>query len=275
MKLQESTISMIFGVLVVLVIGYLAVNYIQKQDGLVQNPLKIGNEQVNETKALEHTVGDNETLWSISEQYYGSGFNWTKIRDANNITDPNQIEKGQTLRIPDSEDNTEKLASGVSDESPATSTPEPTKVATTSLPENKPSEQENTQAKQDGEVKHTVERGDNLWLLAEQYYNDGFRWKQIAEENNIDNPSDLEIGKEITINNSTIRVASASTNTQSDDEELSKSTSYTVQKGDSLWSISIGAYGDGNKWVDIAKENDLDTPSVIHAGNTLKLPRTS
>ena len=48
---------------------------------------------------------------------------------------------------------------------------------------------------------------------------------------------------------------------------------YTVTRGDSLWSIAIRAYGDGYRWVDLAIENDLVNPNIIHAGNVLTLPR--
>jgi len=48
---------------------------------------------------------------------------------------------------------------------------------------------------------------------------------------------------------------------------------YTVQKGDTLWEISVRAYGDGYKWVEIAEANDLANPDLIHRGNEFVLPR--
>ncbi len=48
---------------------------------------------------------------------------------------------------------------------------------------------------------------------------------------------------------------------------------YTVQKGDTLWDISVRAYGDGFKWVEIAEANDLANPDLIHSGNEFVLPR--
>lgn len=50
-------------------------------------------------------------------------------------------------------------------------------------------------------------------------------------------------------------------------------TSYTVVKGDNLWDIAEKAYGDGFKWTEISKANNLDNPRVIHTGNVLVLPR--
>lgn len=44
-------------------------------------------------------------------------------------------------------------------------------------------------------------------------------------------------------------------------------------KGDHLWGIAVRAYGDGYKWVEIARENNLVNPNLIHPGNVLSLPR--
>ena len=49
--------------------------------------------------------------------------------------------------------------------------------------------------------------------------------------------------------------------------------SYTVVKGDYLWDIAIRAYGDGYKWVDIARANKLANPDIIHSGNKFIIPR--
>ena len=48
---------------------------------------------------------------------------------------------------------------------------------------------------------------------------------------------------------------------------------YTVQKDDYLWEIAVRAYGDGYKWVEIARANKLVNPNIIHPGNMLTLPR--
>ena len=48
---------------------------------------------------------------------------------------------------------------------------------------------------------------------------------------------------------------------------------YTVQKGDTLWDISVRAYGDGYRWVEIAEANELANPDIIHRGNEFVIPR--
>ena len=49
--------------------------------------------------------------------------------------------------------------------------------------------------------------------------------------------------------------------------------SYTVVKGDNLWGIAVRAYGDGYKWVEIAKTNEIAHPNYIEVGQVLKLKR--
>ena len=49
-------------------------------------------------------------------------------------------------------------------------------------------------------------------------------------------------------------------------------TNYTVKKGDSLWSIAQKELGDGTKWEQIKRINNLDT-TVIYPNQILKIPR--
>lgn len=47
---------------------------------------------------------------------------------------------------------------------------------------------------------------------------------------------------------------------------------HTVIKGDTLWGIAQKYYGDGNKYKDIAKANNISNPDIIHAGQKLIIP---
>lgn len=47
-----------------------------------------------------YTVQPGDTLWSIAQQHYGTGFKWDLIYHANQISNPNQIYAGQVLAIP-------------------------------------------------------------------------------------------------------------------------------------------------------------------------------
>jgi len=175
LKLNESTMSTILGAAVIVVVAVLVVRYFR---GLDTGKLPFDNGSATEnqeaTVGATYTVKAGDTLWSIAEDAYASGYNWTDIAKANKLTDANQIEVGQKLTIPDVE----------------------------------------------ASVKTVAERG--------------------------------------TIEQKTDSIAGAT---------------YTVVHGDSLWEIAVRAYGDGYQWVNIARENNLTNPNVIHAGNVLTLPR--
>lgn len=48
--------------------------------------------------------------------------------------------------------------------------------------------------------------------------------------------------------------------------------SYTVKKGDTLWSIAKTFYGDGSKYKKIAEHNNIKNPNIISVGQKIKLP---
>ena len=48
--------------------------------------------------------------------------------------------------------------------------------------------------------------------------------------------------------------------------------SYTVKKGDSLWNIAKKELGNGTKYKEIAKINNLANPNLIYPGQVLRLP---
>lgn len=121
---------------------------------------------------------------------------------------------------------------------------------------------------------HKVVKGDTLWAIAEANYGSGYNWVDIKEANNL--KSDIiEVGQELVLPQvaakqptSSAKVVATENNTQT----ITGST-YTVVRDDSLWKIAVRAYGDGYRWVEIARENKLANPNLIHAGNVLSLPR--
>ena len=125
--------------------------------------------------------------------------------------------------------------------------------------------------------KVVVAKGDNLWKIAEKQYGSGYNWVDIAKENNLKNAGQITEGQELKLPKTAIKEVTqvaagesrlAPTNTIEGD-------SYTVAKGDSLWNISVRAYSDGYKWVEIAKLNEISLAKAnyIEVGQVLKLPR--
>jgi Uncharacterized protein containing LysM domain len=47
---------------------------------------------------------------------------------------------------------------------------------------------------------------------------------------------------------------------------------YTVVSGDNLWNIARKYYGDGNRYTEIARANNLSNPSLIYPGQKLVIP---
>jgi nucleoid-associated protein YgaU len=47
--------------------------------------------------------------------------------------------------------------------------------------------------------RRVIIQGDSLWLISSQEYGDPAQWRSIAQANGIENPRNLEAGKEIII----------------------------------------------------------------------------
>lgn len=62
------------------------------------------------------------------------------------------------------------------------------------------------------------------------------------------------------------QVASSKTYTYS---SYSKPSSYTVVKGDNLWSIAKKFLGDGNRYTELATLNNIKNPSLIYPGQVI------
>lgn len=122
--------------------------------------------------------------------------------------------------------------------------------------------------------KVTVAAGDNLWKIAEQYYGSGYNWVEIAKANELRNASRIAVGQELKLPKVAIIQPKAVEQVVAKTEMPQiEGESYTVVKGDHLWSISVRAYGDGYKWSEVAKFNELKTPNYIEVGQVIKLPR--
>jgi len=119
---------------------------------------------------------------------------------------------------------------------------------------------------------YTVKDGDYLWSIAEKIYGSGYNWVDLANSNKLQNPNILYVGTKLVVPDVKPRVLTVQSNTIQQLNPITGS-SYTVVKGDFLWGIAVRAYGDGYKWAEIAKANNLVNPNLIFSGNVLKLPR--
>ncbi len=174
LKLNEESISMVLGALVIIIVGILVVNYFKDRKG---NTLQDAAATTNQTQKAEvgksHTVVKGETLWSIAEDAYGSGYNWTDIYKENKLGSQN-VEIGQVLNIPQ-----------VSAKQPTSTKTVSTVVAPA------------TSAA--GNATYTVVKGDYLWKIAVEQYGDGYKWVEIARANKLVNPNIIHAGNVLTL----------------------------------------------------------------------------
>lgn len=172
-KLNENTISMVLGALVLLSITLFTVNYVRNRAVTVeyQKQAQI-TEEAAKTEALSktHKVEKGETMWSIAEKYYKSGYNFADIQEANKIANADILAEGQELTIPDVEaKKATVLAQGE-----------------TTAPNN-PIQGDS----------YTVVKGDHLWGIAVRAYGDGYKWVEIARLNKLKSPDLLFVDQEI------------------------------------------------------------------------------
>lgn len=209
-KINESLISMILGVLVVLLVGLIAYNYFRTHREVVP------------------TTTPTKTVAVVVQPQ-----NQPKVTE----------NKPAPIAMPKNEAVQQKIGQGQS---------------AVALP-----------------ATHKVVAGESLWTIAEQYYKSGYNYVDIAKVNNLANANVLTVGQQLTIPKVEVRqpLTIANATTPVITQSRITGNSYMVVKGDSIWEISVRAYGDGYQYQKIVMANHLTNPSLIFSGNKLTIPR--
>ena len=103
-------------------------------------------------------------------------------------------------------------------------------------------------AQTDG-TTYIVQPGDTLSEIAQRF---GTTYQHLAAINGISNPDIIHVGQEIRI----------------DGSEPTSDEYYTIQPGDTLSAIAT-RYGTTWQW--LAEVNEIDTPDLIHPGETIRV----
>lgn len=103
-------------------------------------------------------------------------------------------------------------------------------------------------AQTDG-TTYIVQPGDTLSEIAQRF---GTTYQHLAAINGISNPDIIHVGQEIRI----------------DGSEPTSDEYYTIQPGDTLSAIAA-RYGTTWQW--LAEVNEIDTPDLIHPGETIRV----
>mgnify|MGYP001612960919 FL=1 len=102
-KLNEQNISMALGVIVVVLVAGLLISYFKSVNKKGEVTSTSTTKVEEPTAGNEYTVVAGDSLWTISQKAYGSGYNWTEIYAANKeVLDahPNLLYVGSKLTLP-------------------------------------------------------------------------------------------------------------------------------------------------------------------------------
>ncbi len=111
---------------------------------------------------------------------------------------------------------------------------------------------------------HVVEPGDDLWSLAQDYYGDGFAWRQIAKAN----PDRLTGGPDVLEPGWRLKIPGVDRAGQEPSETV------RVQPGDTLSGLADEHLGSADLWPELYEANraSVDDPDEIFRGMVLRLP---
>lgn len=174
LKLNEQNISMLLGVVVVILVGSLLYNYfksVNKSSDGDTSSTSTPEEQVQvpsgDKLPADYTVQKGDTLWSISQKAYGSGYNWVDVYSANKDV----IGNNSNRLLADTKINLPKVEPKMVQALPATT----------------------------GEkTEYTVQKGDTLWSILVKSCSNGYLWSNVAKENNIANANQIEVDQKLT-----------------------------------------------------------------------------
>lgn len=201
-KVSESYISVGLGLLVVVVVGILLYNYFTQRGAkpTTETPREesVPEATMSAKPGTTYTVVEGDTLWSISEKSYGTGYNWVDIQQANKLQSGDDLVTGQQLLIPEVSPklavvqiSPAPVSSPIATPTPPSPIPSPTLV-TAMVPSPAP-------VTTITGTMYTVVKGDTLWNIACRAYGDCYGWTKIAEANKLVNPNLIHPGNIFTL----------------------------------------------------------------------------
>ena len=223
----------------------LALNNIKDEDILsIGQIIKILKDNLPTADHDMHIVKKGETLWAIAQKY---NLSVDLILTTNNIANSELISIGQEMKI-----SSHKNA--VAD----------TNIVNQAVIDKKNNNINNINQPENAEpIVYTVKAGDNLWSISRKY---GVSVEVIVSVNNIKEKDLLSLGQKLEIS------AIGGGVSNSNQKQEPTIVTYTVVKGDTLWSISQRF---DVKMTSIISASNLKEISRLSIGQKLKLPITN
>lgn len=162
-------------------------------------------------------------------------------QDAETAAEETQPTEEPTAEPPEATDTPAPSPTPTSSTAAATFTPVPATATPTPPPT--------------GEVKHTVQPGENLFRIALRY---GTTVDAIASANGIANPAMIYVGQELTISSS-----------GGSQPPASGGSTHVVQAGENLFRIALRY---NMSYVTLAQYNGIANPANIYVGQVIRIP---
>ncbi|MBA7609029.1 Cell division suppressor protein YneA [subsurface metagenome] len=224
----------------------LALNNIKDEDTLfIGQIIKISQDNLPAADYTMHIVKKGETLWSIAQKY---NLSVDLIFATNNIANSELISIGQEMKIPSHKNAVAE-----------------TNIVNQAVIDKKNNNINNniSQLEKAKPIVYTVKAGDNLWNISRKY---GVSVEVIIDVNNLRDKDLLSLGQKLEI------PAIGGGVSNSNQKQEPTIVTYTVVKGDTLWSISQRY---DVKMISIISVNNLKEISRLSIGQKLKLPITN
>jgi len=128
---------------------------------------------------------------------------------------------------------------------------------------------------------YTVQKDENLWVLAKRYYGDGRQWKRIYEANRDILPSSsmVPVGTVLVIPAAESAFAEPLAPKLSVEQPVGPAptpgvVTYTVETDDTLYGIARKYYGNASLWRMIyeANRDQISDPNRVRVGTVLVIP---
>lgn len=221
-------------------------NNIEDKDILsIGQIIKISQDNLPAADYNMHIVNKGETLWLIARKY---NLSVELILATNDIANSELISIGQEMKIPSHKNAVAE-----------------TKIVNQAVIDKKNDNINNniSQPENAEPIVYTVKAGDNLWNISRKY---GVSVEVIVSVNNLKEKNLLSLGQKLEI------PAIGGGVSNSNQKQEPTIITYTVVKGDNLWSISQRY---DVKMSTIITTNNLKEISRLSIGQKLKLPITN